>query len=147
MSKELTRRRFLRRVGTGAVAGVSCSLLAIAPLSQCSAVEDSSGSRAKTNVPVERKVKDIIIEQLGVDEAEVTRTARFVDDLGADSLDLVELMMAFEGAFEIEIPDKDCVRIRTVGDAIDYMNAHSKKPNKPTHGKPSAEKPHDKPDH
>jgi acyl carrier protein len=66
------------------------------------------------------------VEQLGVDEAEVTPNASFVDDLGADSLDTVELVMAFEEAFEIEIPDEDAEKIRTVKDAVDYINAHAK---------------------
>jgi acyl carrier protein len=75
---------------------------------------------------VEDRVKQIIVEQLGVDEAEVTPNASFVDDLGADSLDTVELVMAFEEAFEIEIPDEDAEKIRTVKDAVDYINAHAK---------------------
>jgi acyl carrier protein len=75
---------------------------------------------------VEDRVKQIIVEQLGVDEGEVTPNASFVDDLGADSLDTVELVMAFEEAFEIEIPDEDAEKIRTVKDAIDYINAHAK---------------------
>ena len=68
---------------------------------------------------VEERVKQIIVEQLGVDEAEVTPTASFVDDLGADSLDTVELVMAFEEAFGIEIPDEDAEKIATVKDAVD----------------------------
>ena len=75
---------------------------------------------------VEERVKQIIVEQLGVDEAEVTPKASFVDDLGADSLDTVELVMAFEEAFEIEIPDEDAEKIRTVKDAVDYIQAHAK---------------------
>ena len=75
---------------------------------------------------VEDRVNQIIVEQLGVDEAEVTPNASFVDDLGADSLDTVELVMAFEEAFEIEIPDEDAEKIRTVQNAIDYINAHAK---------------------
>jgi acyl carrier protein len=75
---------------------------------------------------VEERVKQIIVEQLGVDEGEVTANASFVDDLGADSLDTVELVMAFEEAFDIEIPDEDAEKIRTVKDAVDYINAHSK---------------------
>jgi acyl carrier protein len=74
----------------------------------------------------EDKVKQIIVEQLGVDESEVTPTAHFVDDLGADSLDIVELVMAFEEAFEIEIPDDDAEKIATVKDAVDYIQAHVK---------------------
>ena len=78
----------------------------------------------------DEKVKQIIVEQLGVEEAEVTASASFQDDLGADSLDIVELVMAFEEAFEIEIPDEDAEKIKTVKDAIDYVNAHAKGGNK-----------------
>ena len=74
----------------------------------------------------EDKVRQIIVEQLGVDEGEVTPNASFVDDLGADSLDTVELVMAFEEAFDIEIPDEDAEKIRTVQDAIDYVGKHGK---------------------
>jgi acyl carrier protein len=70
---------------------------------------------------VEERVKQIIVEQLGVDEGEVTPTASFVDDLGADSLDTVELVMAFEEAFSIEIPDEDAEKITTVKDAVGYI--------------------------
>lgn len=73
----------------------------------------------------EEKIKQIIVEQLGVDEGEVTATASFVDDLGADSLDIVELVMAFEEAFSIEIPDEDAEKIRTVQDAVDYIGKHA----------------------
>jgi acyl carrier protein len=75
---------------------------------------------------VEERVKTIIVEQLGVDESEVTPTASFVDDLGADSLDTVELVMAFEENFGIEIPDEDAEKIATVKDAVDYIEKHSK---------------------
>jgi acyl carrier protein len=74
----------------------------------------------------DEKVKQIIVEQLGVEESEVTANASFQDDLGADSLDIVELVMAFEEAFEIEIPDEDAEKIKTVKDAIDYVTAHAK---------------------
>jgi acyl carrier protein len=74
---------------------------------------------------VAERVKQIIVEQLGVDESEVTPTAHFVDDLGADSLDTVELVMAFEEAFNIEIPDEDAEKITTVKDAVDYIEKHS----------------------
>ncbi|MCU1306010.1 MAG: acyl carrier protein [Candidatus Angelobacter sp.] len=75
---------------------------------------------------VEDKVKQIIVEQLGVDEGEVTSSASFVDDLGADSLDTVELVMAFEESFDIEIPDEDAEKIRTVKDAVEYIEKNSK---------------------
>lgn len=76
---------------------------------------------------VEERVKQIIVEQLGVDEGEVTPTASFVDDLGADSLDIVELVMAFEEGFGIEIPDEEAEKIRTVKDANEYITKHAKK--------------------
>jgi acyl carrier protein len=69
---------------------------------------------------IEAKVKEIIVEQLGVDEAQVNPEASFIDDLGADSLDTVELVMAFEEKFDIEIPDEDAEKMRTVGDATEY---------------------------
>ncbi len=75
---------------------------------------------------VEEKVKKIIVEQLTVEESEVTPTASFVDDLGADSLDTVELVMAFEENFEIEIPDEDAEKISTVKDAVTYIQGHVK---------------------
>ena len=71
------------------------------------------------------KVKEIVVEQLGVDEEEVTLEASFVDDLGADSLDIVELIMAFEEAFETEIPDEDAEKIVTVGDAVKYIKENA----------------------
>jgi acyl carrier protein len=84
-------------------------------------------SRCEENMAaVDEKVKQIIVEQLGVDEGEVTPSASFVDDLGADSLDTVELVMAFEEAFEIEIPDEDAEKIRSVQDAVDYIGKHAK---------------------
>ncbi len=70
------------------------------------------------------KVKEIIINELGVDPEKVTTEASFVDDLGADSLDTVELVMAFEEEFTIDIPDEDAERMRTVGDAISYIEKH-----------------------
>jgi len=70
---------------------------------------------------LEDKVKDIIVEQLGVDANEVTNEASFIDDLGADSLDTVELVMAFEEEFDIEIPDEDAEKLTTVGQAIEYL--------------------------
>jgi acyl carrier protein len=76
---------------------------------------------------VEQKVKQIIVEQLGVDEAQVDSTASFVDDLGADSLDIVELVMAFEEAFELDIPDEDAEKITTVKDAVEYIDAKQAK--------------------
>ena len=71
------------------------------------------------------KVTEIIVEQLGVKPEEVTEEASFVDDLGADSLDTVELVMAFEEEFGVEIPDEDAEKIQTVGDAVRYIDAQT----------------------
>jgi acyl carrier protein len=73
---------------------------------------------------IEKRVKEIIVEQLGVNESEVTPEAKFVDDLGADSLDLVELVMALEEEYNMEISDEDAEKILSVGDAIEYIQAH-----------------------
>ena len=73
---------------------------------------------------VEERVKKIVVEQLGVKEDEITTEASFVDDLGADSLDTVELVMALEEEFETEIPDEDAEKITTVKQAVDYVNSH-----------------------
>ena len=75
---------------------------------------------------IEEKVKSIIMEQLGVDDDEVTSTASFTDDLGADSLDQVELVMALEEEFNIEISDEDAEKIKTVGDAVKYIESNAK---------------------
>ena len=74
---------------------------------------------------VEQKVREIICEQLSVEESEVTRDASFVETLNADSLDIVELIMAFEEAFNIEIPDEQAEKIRTVDNSIQYIEAHA----------------------
>ena len=74
---------------------------------------------------IESKVRDIIVEQLGVSADQVTTEAKFIEDLGADSLDTVELVMAFEEEFDVEIPDEDAEKLRTVGDAMNYLKAHA----------------------
>ena len=76
---------------------------------------------------IEKRVKEIIVEQLGVNEGEVAPAAKFVDDLGADSLDLVELVMALEEEYNIEISDEDAEKILTVGDAIEFIQSHASK--------------------
>jgi len=81
--------------------------------------------RKGVNVVNFDKVKEIIVEQLGVDEKDVVMEASFIDDLGADSLDIVELIMALEEAFDLEIPDKDAEKIQSVGDAVEYIKAHA----------------------
>ena len=73
---------------------------------------------------VQDKIKQIIVDELGVDEAEVTENARFIEDLGADSLDLVELVMRFEEEFDIENPDEDAEKIQGVRDAYAYVEQH-----------------------
>jgi len=76
---------------------------------------------------LEQRVKKIVAEQLGVNEADIKNDSSFVDDLGADSLDTVELVMAFEEEFSIEIPDEDAEKITRVKEAIEYIEAHAKK--------------------
>jgi acyl carrier protein len=73
---------------------------------------------------IEARVREIVVEQLGVNADEVTADASFIDDLGADSLDTVELVMALEEAFECEIPDEEAEKITTVKEAVSYINAH-----------------------
>ena len=72
------------------------------------------------------QVKKVVVEQLGVSESEITKEASFVDDLGADSLDTVELVMALEEAFKTEIPDEDAEKIKTIGDTVTYISSHAK---------------------
>jgi len=74
-----------------------------------------------TDIPIEEKVKDIIVEQLGVNPEQITPSASFIEDLGADSLDTVELVMAFEEEFSVDVPDEDAERLQTVGDVIRYI--------------------------
>jgi acyl carrier protein len=74
----------------------------------------------------EEKVKDIIVEQLGVNPEQVTEKASFIEDLGADSLDIVELVMAFEEEFSVEVPDEDAEKLQTVGDVIKYIDDRAK---------------------
>ena len=76
---------------------------------------------------IEEKVKDIIVEQLGVNPEQVTPTASFTEDLGADSLDTVELVMAFEEEFGVEVPDEDAEKLQTVGDVVKYIEERSQK--------------------
>jgi len=75
---------------------------------------------------IEQKVKDIIVEQLGVDAAQVVEGAKFIDDLSADSLDTMELVMALEEEFSLEIPDEEAEKIVSVGDAVNYIKDHAK---------------------
>src|SRR5205807_4924611 len=75
---------------------------------------------------IEEKAKDIIVEQLGVNPEQVTPQASFIEDLGADSLDIVELVMAFEEEFSVEVPDEDAEKLQTVGDVIKYIQERAK---------------------
>ncbi len=74
---------------------------------------------------IEDRVKDIIVDQLGVNADQVTLEAKFIEDLGADSLDTVELVMAFEEEFEIEVPDEEAEKLQSVGDVVSYIKAQS----------------------
>jgi len=79
-----------------------------------------------TEAEIEEKVSQIVSEQMGIDKSELTRETSFVDDLNADSLDTVELVMEFEDEFEMSIPDEEAEKIRTIGQAIDYIKEHAK---------------------
>ncbi|HVI93871.1 MAG TPA: acyl carrier protein [Anaeromyxobacter sp.] len=79
-----------------------------------------------TTANIEQKVKNIIADQLGVGEDEIKSTSSFIEDLGADSLDIVELVMAMEEEFEVEIPDEEAENIKTVQDAVNYITTHKK---------------------
>jgi acyl carrier protein len=94
----------------------------VKPLTNCFYRQENGMATAA----VEEKVKQIIVEQLQVDEAEVTPSASFQEDLGADSLDVVELVMQFEEAFDLEIPDEDAEKIKTVKDATEYIEKNAK---------------------
>lgn len=78
-----------------------------------------------SNEEILQKVTEVIVEQLNADEADVTLEASFIDDLGADSLDIVELVMALEESFGVSIPDEEAEGIKTVGDAVDYITANA----------------------
>jgi acyl carrier protein len=91
----------------------------------CKCVYFGRLTNKEKNMAIEEKVKQIVAEQLGVDEGQVTETASFMDDLGADSLDTVELVMALEEEFDIEISDEDAEKIQTVKDAISYVKGNS----------------------
>ena len=84
------------------------------------------GSAHMSTSTIEAKVKSIIADQLGVGEDEIKPESSFIEDLGADSLDIVELVMAMEEEFEVEIPDEEAENIKSVGDAINYINTHKK---------------------
>ncbi len=79
-----------------------------------------------SELPIEEKVRNIIVEQLGVTAEQVTLEASFIEDLGADSLDTVELVMAFEEEFGVEVPDEDAEKLQKVGDVVKYIEEHSK---------------------
>ena len=79
-----------------------------------------------TEAEIQEKVSQIVSEQMGIDKSELTRETSFVDDLNADSLDTVELVMEFEDEFEMSIPDEEAEKIRTIGQAIDYIVEHAK---------------------
>jgi len=82
---------------------------------------------AMSDKSIEEKVKDIIVEQLGVNPEQVTPSASFIEDLGADSLDTVELVMAFEEEFNIEVPDEDAEKLQKVGDVVSYIEGKAQK--------------------
>ena len=88
---------------------------------------DETKEEKSVSDETEEKVIEIVAEQMGVDKSEITRETSFVNDLNADSLDTVELVMEFEDEFELSIPDEEAEKIQTVGQAIDYIRGHAKK--------------------
>jgi acyl carrier protein len=125
MESRLSRRTFLGELGSTAVGVWEAALLGGTSL-QAASPQTAKPSKNGPCDSIGSKVKQIVIEQLGVDETKVKPKARFVEDLGADSLDMVELIMAFEEAFQIEISDKDCETIKTVKEAVDYICSHQR---------------------
>jgi acyl carrier protein len=103
-----------------------CGLLERRACGKKRGAEQCANSEGEPRMNIEQKVKDIIVQQLGVDPEKVKPEASFVEDLGADSLDTVELVMAFEEEFGVEIPDDEAEKIRSVGDAINYLKEHVK---------------------
>src|SRR5207302_676639 len=103
-----------------------CHLSSERPVLQGRASFRQPTSREVKRMSVEAKVKSIIAEQLGVGEDEIKAESAFIEDLGADSLDIVELVMAMEEEFEVEIPDEEAEHIKTVQDAINFINEHKK---------------------
>ena len=95
-------------------------------LAKLRAAEYRGGTNFMADKSIEEKVKDIIVEQLGVNPEQVTPQASFIEDLGADSLDIVELVMAFEEEFSVEVPDEDAEKLQTVGDVINYIKERAK---------------------
>ncbi|HEY6290309.1 MAG TPA: acyl carrier protein [Terriglobia bacterium] len=127
MTEDPSRRRFLKRVTTALAAGASGAVSPKAAARARSAPQAAPQSKPK-NATVEDRVKHIIVEHLGVDEAKVVPKARLAEDLGADSLDVVELLMACEEAFDIEIECGDEEKLRTVEDLVRYVQTHLKPP-------------------
>ena len=99
----------------------------VAKVSPGSILNHSTTHQAMSEKSIEEKVKDIIVEQLGVNPEQVTQNASFIEDLGADSLDTVELVMAFEEEFSVEVPDEDAEKLQSVGDVIKYIEEKASK--------------------
>jgi acyl carrier protein len=123
-----TRERGWRKAWRGAAAaGEGAAAIMLQRREACTAARQGTGNGGEVMESIEPRVKKIVAEQLGVNEADIKNESAFVDDLGADSLDTVELVMALEDEFECEIPDEEAEKIRTVQQAIDYVSAHLKK--------------------
>jgi acyl carrier protein len=128
--KSTVRTRFENRgseVYSGSRLPNSGSRLRQVLLAKLRAAEYRGGTNFMADAKsIEEKVKDIIVEQLGVNPEQVTPQASFIEDLGADSLDIVELVMAFEEEFSVEVPDEDAEKLQTVGDVINYIKERAK---------------------
>src|SRR5690606_4319562 len=116
----------MQKGGGRSVANGSITAIVSKPCGRVASVPYSQG-RCRNMDEIEQKVIEIVSEQMGVDKSEITRETHFINDLNADSLDTVELVMEFEDEFELSIPDEEAEKIQTVGQAIDYIKEHSNK--------------------
>ena len=140
MNEGASRRKFLKRLTTVLAAGAGASVLTKSGAGAEAGPQAAPQSKSRS-ATVEGRVKQIIVEELGVEKEKVVPTARLVEDLGADSLDVVELVMALEEAFDFEIPEDDAEKFRTVEDIVRYVQAHSKPAKNPGDNKPSQKSP------
>jgi acyl carrier protein len=131
----LSRRAFLKWIGTTAGVGAGYAVLSKVVAVLAFPARSAEPQSKRTTGTVEERVKRIIVEHLGVDEAKVVPKARLAEDLGADSLDVVELVLALEEAFDIEIPEEEGEKLRTVNDVIRCVQSHVKTPKKSTDSK------------
>ena len=126
LMRQISREVKMLNVEDAASLEAANAALAVDVIAEVNLIKLTEEQNEMPDQEIENKVKQIIVDELGVDENEVTPNARFIDDLGADSLDTVELVMRFEEEFGIEIPDEDAEKIQSVRDAYNYIDQHKK---------------------